>query len=526
MAKEPKIDISLYAQTDIGMIRHGNEDNFLVLNLATAQTWTAETNDIPEGLLSFSLKAPGSLVAVADGMGGALAGEVASQMAVSIVRDRLLQLLATPKFSQIPFHEKLRLAIEQANSRINQESLTNIEYSGMGATFTAAGIEGDIAYLAQVGDSRCYLIRQGRIAQMTKDQSLVSQLVEAGHITEEEAEQHSYKNVILQALGAQAKVNVIVDKFKLRRGDILLLCSDGLSGKVKNKEILDIVLANFPDLKACCQALIKLANERGGEDNITVVIAKISGDGLIEPDTDGPQKPEFIPRDPTLPDEIDPSQLTSLEEPTLRPERSKGNKLDVIETQEVQATMLNLPAVSPLTPTSSSQPNTNPSNEAIEAPIANSPVPRSLRTTFALVLIVVAVILVVAYFSVRYLNARQNPAFQQMPTPQKPSESAGTDTSLAAKSEYEFNLVMINESLERLAARAENMPATQKKDLETALTKIKERLNKLQLPEKTLSTKEMTTESNLLLEELAELEKKYPPESFPPQVPVTESKNN
>jgi len=238
MAYQPNVDIKLHAQTDIGMVRHGNEDNFLVVDLSTAETWTAEhTSSPPNKLLAFSQGHYGTLIAVSDGMGGALAGEVASQMAVSAVRDRMLQFQATPSFSSFAFHERLRLAIEQANLLINVESQNNVEYTGMGATFTAAGLDGDTAYMAQVGDSRCYLIRNGKIAQVTKDQSLVSQLVEAGHITEEEAEAHTYKNVILQALGAQPRVNVIVDRVRLRRDDLLLLCSDGLSGKVKGSEI-------------------------------------------------------------------------------------------------------------------------------------------------------------------------------------------------------------------------------------------------------------------------------------------------
>ncbi|MEW6731486.1 MAG: Stp1/IreP family PP2C-type Ser/Thr phosphatase [Acidobacteriota bacterium] len=353
MAQEPNINILLYAQTDIGMVRHGNEDNFLVVDLSTAETWTADSTHHPpeEGIHSVSQGHYGSLVAVSDGMGGALAGEVASQMAVTAVRDRMLQFQATPSFSQYAFHERLRLAIEQANILINVESQNNVEYTGMGATFTAAGVEGDIAYLAQVGDSRCYLIRQSKIAQVTKDQSLVSQLVEAGHITEEEAEQHTYKNVILQALGAQPRVNVIVDRVRLRRNDVLLLCSDGLSGKVKGPEMLK-VLNESSDIKAACDTLIKMANERGGEDNITVLIARFDGEGLQEPLSEDSFKGEFIPRDPTLPDEIDPAQLVSPDEETLRPEvpiviESDGERIDVVETQEVQATMLNIPAVTP-----------------------------------------------------------------------------------------------------------------------------------------------------------------------------------
>lgn len=354
MTQNSNINISLYAQTNIGMVRHGNEDNFLVVDLSSSDTWTVENaNSPPQRLLGFNQGHYGSVIAVSDGMGGALAGEVASQLAVSSVRDRMLQFQATPSFSHFAFPERLRLAVEQANYIIHSESQNNVEYTGMGATFTAAGIEGHMAYFAQVGDSRCYLVRNNKISQVTKDQSLVSQLVEAGHITEEEAEQHTYKNVILQALGAQPRVNVIVDRISLKQGDTLLLCSDGLSGKVKGIEMLKIIQDSNGDLQASCDALIKLANDRGGEDNITVLIAKVNGEGLESPVPEDPSKGEFVIRDSSLPDEVDPSQLIFGDDETLKPEEDvvakvrERDRVDVVETQEVQATMLNMQAITP-----------------------------------------------------------------------------------------------------------------------------------------------------------------------------------
>jgi protein phosphatase len=242
-------------------------------------------------------------------MGGALAGEVASELAVSSVSEMMLRFRNDPNFSGFAFQERLRLAIEQANLLINKESQKNAGYTGMGATFTAAGIVGDTAYMAQVGDSRCYLIRQDKIAQITEDQSLIFQLVKAGHITEEEAEVHNMRNVILQALGAHSSINVAVNRIKLRRGDILLLCSDGLSGKVKGQEMLQIVGQN-PDLKVASDLLINLANERGGEDNITVIVARFDGEGLRETTPQDPFEGEFLPRDPNLPDDLDLTDLS------------------------------------------------------------------------------------------------------------------------------------------------------------------------------------------------------------------------
>src|SRR2546426_38984 len=153
------------------------------------------------------------------------------------------------------------------------------EESGMGTTTTAVGVLGDHVYLAQVGDSRAYLIRGGRAYQLTKDQSLMQRLVEAGELTEEEAAQSERRNIILQALGPDAKVKVDLTHQEIRRGDAVVLCSDGLSGQVKKEEIAEIVSAER-DLQAASDKLIALAHERGGPDNITVIIARFDGEGL------------------------------------------------------------------------------------------------------------------------------------------------------------------------------------------------------------------------------------------------------
>lgn len=307
--------ITVYAMTDVGMVRAGNEDTFLIVNLDTSDTWTPVTveDDPPEHLSSFEQASQGTVLAVSDGMGGALAGEVASRMAVDGVRHHMLHFQSSGTFSGFPFHERLRLAVEQANSQINNESMSNADYAGMGATFTAAGLENGVLTVAQIGDSRLYLVRDGRIALITHDQSLVWQLVEAGHITEEEAETHQYKNVILQALGAQPRINVVVDQIPLNRGDMILLCSDGLSGRVRAEEMLEI-MTKSAKLRDACEALIQLANDRGGEDNITVVLAQFDGDGLPAP---GDLMSERIERDPNLPYEID---LLADSEPTLSPD--------------------------------------------------------------------------------------------------------------------------------------------------------------------------------------------------------------
>jgi PPM family protein phosphatase len=336
MSEDYAFNIAVYAITHVGMVRSGNEDNFLVLNLTTADTWTpAKIHDEPAAhLTTFAQSHYGSLLAVSDGMGGALAGEVASHHAIECVRDRMLELQASPTYARIPFHERLRLSVELANLYIHQMSLRRSEYAGMGATFTAAGLFGTEAYFGQVGDSRAYLIRGGKIQKVTRDQSLVEQLVEAGHITEEEAERHTYKNVILQALGASPSVNVVVDHVELRDLDIILLCSDGLTSnfKVKPEEMVRLIDQSH-SLKEACESLVEVANQRGGEDNITVLVAQVTGGKLPHPDADsqaatlplnGSANPtdrwgaETIPRDLNLPYEVD-LDLVDDEEETIPP---------------------------------------------------------------------------------------------------------------------------------------------------------------------------------------------------------------
>lgn len=301
MTELPTINLALYAQTDVGIVRNGNEDNFLILDLSTGSCLTAMDQE-PKSVLQSVQGYYGTLLAVSDGMGGALAGEVASRMAVETVRDLMLRLQAHPLHSQIPFPEKLRVAIEQANETIHQESLSNPLHKGLGATFTAVATSGSEAYFAQVGDSRAYLIRRGHIYRITKDQSLVQQLIDAGQITEEEAETHSYRNVILQALGAHSLVNVEMNTVTLCHLDILVICSDGLSGKISEAEIA-VIVSDSVDFQTASRRLIELANQRGGEDNITVVIAQFVGAALPEARV-GHVSPLGLMRSPATPTQL------------------------------------------------------------------------------------------------------------------------------------------------------------------------------------------------------------------------------
>ena len=241
----------------------------------------AETRQLEPG-------SKGLVLVVSDGMGGALAGDVASRMAVEIVRDMLSSAAKRTNRSicppDSPLVECLRNATDYANFAIHRRSVEDARCSGMGATLTGAAItDNDLDFL-QVGDSRGYVIRGSEIKLATKDQSLVQQLVDVGQISEQEAETHMFRNVILQALGAQAELTPVAGRVKLYRGDLVLLCSDGLSGKLRAEEMRDIVAQANGDLARACAELIREANERGGEDNITVVLARVSGEDLDHPD--------------------------------------------------------------------------------------------------------------------------------------------------------------------------------------------------------------------------------------------------
>jgi serine/threonine protein phosphatase PrpC len=301
--------VELHAKSDVGRVRRGNEDNFLVLELSKQQTWTGtDAKAAPADLTSFDLGEKGLVLVVSDGMGGALAGDVASRMAVDSVRDMIMGNETDEGCDKdASLVDCLKNATVYANLAIHQKSQEDSRCTGMGATFTGAAVHGDLLDLVQVGDSRGYLIRKDQIRLATKDQSLVQQLVDVGQISEAEAETHMFRNVILQALGAQGDVAPVTGRIRLRRGDILLLCSDGLSGKLRSEDIQNIVADN-PDLAKACDELIAEANNRGGEDNITVILARFSGDELEEPASDRItiELPALSEEDKTLDDTYDP----------------------------------------------------------------------------------------------------------------------------------------------------------------------------------------------------------------------------
>lgn len=279
--------IDLHAKSDVGRVRRGNEDNFLILDLGTSKTWTGSDGpESPEDLRLIELKEKGVVFVVSDGMGGALAGDVASRMAVETVREMMVGSDDGTTLGcddSTPLVECLRNATVYANLAIHHKSQEDTRCSGMGATFTGAAVRGDMLDLVQVGDSRAYLMRGDQIKLATKDQSLVQQLVDVGQISEQEAETHMFRNVILQALGAQSELTPVSCRIKLRQGDLLLLCSDGLSGKLRAEDMTAIIAEADGDLAAASTGLIAEANNRGGEDNITVVLARFTGNDLEAP---------------------------------------------------------------------------------------------------------------------------------------------------------------------------------------------------------------------------------------------------
>lgn len=240
--------------TDVGLKRSQNEDNFLI---------NEELN----------------LYVVADGMGGHNGGEYASAICVNTVEEIVENMELgdnVPVDMDDPVdlvREKLRYALRLSGRRIYEKAAESAEFHGMGTTAVALLIDSGNAFIAHVGDSRLYLVRQDTVQQVTEDHSFVARQVKAGVLTEEEAKSHRMRNVIYRSLGYQEDVEVDVQVMALQRGDRFLLCSDGLSGHVEDHEIFDHLQQHGPQEAA--RRMIDLACDRGGEDNITAVVALV-----------------------------------------------------------------------------------------------------------------------------------------------------------------------------------------------------------------------------------------------------------
>ena len=247
--------VESYGVSSVGKKRSQNEDHYLM------------NDDL-------------QLYIVADGMGGHLGGEFASKMAVTTIEE-VIEQISNPEATvvrgvnseDISYGERLRYAIHVAGERIFEQALYDDSLKGMGTTTVAILIHEGKAYVANVGDSRGYLIRGGKIEQITEDHSLVREQVKAGVLATEEVKGHRLKNIITRSVGFQPEVETDLRTEDLKKGDKILLCSDGLSNLVEDQEMGEVV-QKYP-VREACQKLVDLANERGGEDNITVVITQV-----------------------------------------------------------------------------------------------------------------------------------------------------------------------------------------------------------------------------------------------------------
>jgi serine/threonine protein phosphatase PrpC len=270
--------------TDVGLVRELNEDSVLALNLT--QYYESVQTQI-------------GLYIVSDGMGGEAAGEVASRVTVRAVAEWVTEKLisASLKSTQeeriaAPTHtgglrlaiadgnemattEMLRMGVIHANREVMAYARANPEARGLGATVTVAMVVGEVLTISHVGDSRCYLLSGDRLEQLTEDHSLVQRMVNTGNLSRSEARIHPYRNVIYRSIGADEQIEIDIIRRKLKSGDVILLCSDGLNSMLGDDQIRDILMVN-PDPNASAKELVVAANAAGGEDNTSVIVVRIS----------------------------------------------------------------------------------------------------------------------------------------------------------------------------------------------------------------------------------------------------------
>lgn len=249
------MEVKAFGLSDVGRQRQHNEDSFLVEKSA-------------------------NLYLVADGMGGHAAGEIASRIAIDTISEFILHTAEEDGTWPHGYDDQLKrstnrlmAALKIANGRVLEAMRKDSRLRGMGTTVVASLVDGNTASFAHVGDSRAYLIRDSQMARITNDHSWVFEQVQAGMLTEEEAERHPLRNVITRALGGATTVVPDASEVECKSGDVFLLCSDGLTGMVGDDEILRVVMEH-DDIEEACQCLIDRANERGGYDNVTAVLVK------------------------------------------------------------------------------------------------------------------------------------------------------------------------------------------------------------------------------------------------------------
>lgn len=256
-------ELEFAARTDTGRIRPHNED-------------------------AIALSDAIGLAIIADGMGGYNAGEVASRIATAVTRESLEESLLHPQTTRTGRGKRLQQqlveAIEHANASIYEAARADERYTGMGTTLVAALFHSGRLSIAHVGDSRAYRMRRGVLQQLTRDHSLLQEQIDAGLISPDQAQYADNKNLVTRAMGVEQKVEVEVHDHTVEAGDMFLLCSDGLSDMLSTEEIRNLLTTAEPDLNRLCEGLIRLANENGGRDNISVALIR---NQIVKPESNG-----------------------------------------------------------------------------------------------------------------------------------------------------------------------------------------------------------------------------------------------
>lgn len=269
-----RLSVQAFGQTDRGRVRSENQDQFLVATLATA--FHVDQSSVGTKDTIFA-EDRGHLFVVADGMGGVIGGARASALAVDAIEEALLpdtRWLSTPRsLDAAKVLEGLRTALSRADARLFEETKLHPELAGMGTTATLAYVHHHTLFLAHAGDSRCYLLRDGHLIRLTKDHTLVRELMDKGLLEPAMAKKHAFRHVVTNIVGGDSPgLRVDAHRVELLPGDTLLLCSDGLTEMVPDEGIGTILLTSKSP-QAACERLLTRANELGGIDNITAVVA-------------------------------------------------------------------------------------------------------------------------------------------------------------------------------------------------------------------------------------------------------------
>jgi protein phosphatase len=276
----PAVSVTSFGLTDRGKVRPTNEDQFLIGELA--RTLWVHQSSLPQPHTRYG-RNRGHVFLIADGMGGHQAGEVASALTVSSIEAFVLHLLR--RFSNLQDTDEqgvlrdFQAALVEANARIFEETALHPQLYGMGTTLTMAFVSNWKLFVVHAGDSRCYLLRQGAIRQLTVDDTWVGELVRHGLLQAEKAADHPYRHVVTNVVGGtEVEVKAQVQRIDLEPGDAILLCSDGLTDMLDDGRI-GTVLQEAPTPQAACERLVTAANDQGGKDNVTTIVARFAAAG-------------------------------------------------------------------------------------------------------------------------------------------------------------------------------------------------------------------------------------------------------